>query len=284
LWAFLPLQVGQQQGIWQKYGIDLEITNNGSDAKLQQAMTAGSIDFGLGSGAAMAFAAKGAPVRAVAAFAGEPRTVTLIVAADSPIKTPADLKGKLVVMPGVGSVSEWLVWQMAIQQGWGKDGIRTAGQGSIDANVAAIKTHQADAMTGPPEVGYLLDSHNEGHVAFSLAQFAPHFHAHIIFARNDLIQSNPDLVTRFLKGFFAGVAYMKTHKEETTALAVEQLHNTPEIMNRIYDDLAPWLESDGHFDPQAIEVLKASFVDMGILDKKPTNDDFMTTRFVPVTP
>src|SRR5579863_9637889 len=72
LWAFLPLQIGQEQNIWQKYGIDLDITNNGSDAKLQQALTAGSIDFGLGSGAAMAFAAKGAPVHAVAAFAGEP--------------------------------------------------------------------------------------------------------------------------------------------------------------------------------------------------------------------
>ena len=59
LWAFLPLQIGQEQGIWQKYGIDLNITNNGSDAKLQQALTAGSIDFGLGSGAAMAFAANG---------------------------------------------------------------------------------------------------------------------------------------------------------------------------------------------------------------------------------
>ena len=66
LWAFLPLQIGQEQGIWQKYGIDLDITNNGSDAKLQQALTAGSIDFGLGSGAAMAFAAKGSPVHAVA--------------------------------------------------------------------------------------------------------------------------------------------------------------------------------------------------------------------------
>jgi NitT/TauT family transport system substrate-binding protein len=210
--------------------------------------------------------------------------VTIIVAKDSPVKAPADLKSKLVVMPGVGSVSEWLVWQMSIQQGWGKDGIRTAGQGSIDANVASIKTHQADAMTGPPEVGYLLDSHGEGRVAFSLAQFAPHFHAHVIFARNDIILNNPDLVTRFLKGFFAGVAYMKTHKEETTALAVRELHNTPEIMNRIYDDLAPWLESDGHFDPQAIDVLKNSFVDMGILDKKPTTDDILTTKFVPVTP
>jgi NitT/TauT family transport system substrate-binding protein len=284
LWAFLPLQIGREQGIWQKYGIDLDITNNGSDAKLQQALTAGSIDFGLGSGAAMAFAAKGSPVHAVAAFAGEPKTVTIIVANDSPVKGPADLKGKLVVMPGVGSVSEWLVWQMAIQQGWGREGIRTAGQGSIAANVAAIRTHQADAMTGPPEVGYLLEKDGEGHVAFSLAQFAPHFHAHVIFARNDLIQNNPELVTRFLKGFFAGIAYMKAHKEATTQLAVRELKNTPDIMNRIYDELAPWLESDGHFDPQAIEVLKNSFVDMGILDKKPATEDIITTKFVPVKP
>jgi ABC-type nitrate/sulfonate/bicarbonate transport system substrate-binding protein len=106
----------------------------------------------------------------------------------------------------------------------------------------------------------------------------------VIFARNDLIQNNPDLVARFLKGFFAGIAYIKTHKEETTKLAVHEMNNTPEIMNRIYDELAPWLESDGHFDPQAIEVLKNSFVDMGILDKKPSTEELITTKFVPVTP
>lgn len=284
LWAFLPLQIGIDEGIWAKYGIDLDITNSGSDAKLQQAMAAGSIDFGLGSGAAMAFAAKGAPVRAVAAFAGEPRTVVLIVTADSPIKAPADLKGKLVVMPGVGSVTEWLIWRLSMAQGWGKEGIRTAGLGSIDANVAAIKTHEADAMTGPPEVGYLLESQNTGRIAFGLAQYAPHFHAHIVFARKELVDNNPDLVNRFLKGFFAGIAFLKTHKEKTTEIAVRELHNTPAIINRIYDDLSSWLESDGHFDPEAPEVLKSSFVDMGILDKKPTDDEFMTRRFVPVKP
>jgi NitT/TauT family transport system substrate-binding protein len=284
LWAFLPLQIGIDEGIWAKYGIDLDITNSGSDAKLQQAMTASSIDFGLGSGAAMALAAKGAPVRAVAAFAGEPRTVVLIVTADSPIKSPADLKGKLVVMPGVSSVTQWLVWRMSIAQGWGQDGIRTAGLGSIDANLAAIKTHEADAMTGPPEIGYLLESQNAGRIAFGLAQYAPHFHAHIVFARKELVDSNPDLVNRFLKGFFAGIAYLKTHKEKTTEIAVRELHNTPAIMNRIYDELSGWLESDGHFDPEAIEVLKTSFVEMGILDKKPADEDFLTRKFVPVKP
>lgn len=284
IWAFLPLQIGVDEGIWQKYGIDLAITNNGNGAKLMQAMTAGSIDFGLSSGVEMAFGAKGAPIRAVAAFAEEPRTVTIIVTADLPVKTPADLKGKLIAMPGVASVSEWLAWQMAIGEGWGKSGIRTIGAGSIDGCLAAIRSHQADAMIGPPEVGYLLELQKEGRVAFSLAQYARHFHAHVIYARKDLIDSNPALVERFLKGFFAGIAFMKSHKEETTKIAVRELHSTPDIMSRIYDDLAPWLESDGHFDPQAIETLKASYVDLGILADKPSSDAMFTPRFVPVKP
>lgn len=284
IWAFLPLQIGTEEGIWPKYGIDVDVTNSGSGAKLMQAMTAGSVDFGLSSGVEMAFGAKGAPIRAVAAFAGEPRTVTVIVAADSKVKTPADLKGGLIAMPGVASVSEWLVWQMAIAEGWGKAGIRTVAAGSIDGCIAAIKSHQADAMIGPPEVGYLLEANNDGRVAFGLAQFVRHFHAHVVYARNDLIQNNPDLVARFLKGFFASIAFMKTHKEETTRIAVRELHSTPAIMNRIYDDLAPWLESDGQFDPEAIETLKASYVDLGILSEKPSTDQMLTQRFVPVKP
>lgn len=284
IWAFLPLQIGLEQGIWQKYGIDLSVTNNGSGAKLIQAMTAGSIDFGLSSGVEMAFGAKGAPIRAVAAFAGEPRTVTVIVAADSPVKSAADLKGKLIAMPGTASVSEWLVWQMAVAEGWGKSGVRTVAAGSIDGCLAAIRSGAADAMIGPPEVGYLLEAQKTGRVAFSLAPYARHFHAHVIYARQELIDGNPDLVERFLKAFFASIAFMKTHKAETTQIAVRELHSTPEIMNRIYDDLAPWLESDGHFDPQAIETLKASYVDLGILPAKPSNDEMFTPRFVPVRP
>jgi ABC-type nitrate/sulfonate/bicarbonate transport system substrate-binding protein len=187
-------------------------------------------------------------------------------------------------MPGIGSVSEWLVWQMAIAEGWGKDGVKIVSAGSLGGSVAVIRSHQADAAIGPPEVGYLLQSQNEGHVAFGLAQYAPHFHAHVIYARTELIANNPDLVKRFLKGFFAGIHFMKTHKEETTRIAVRELNSTAPIMNRVYDELASWLEDDGQFDPQAIEVLKQSYVDLGILDEKPRDDELLTRRFVPVTP
>jgi phthalate 4,5-dioxygenase len=41
---------------------------------------------------------------------------------------------------------------------------------------------------------------------------------------------------------------------------------------------------DGCFDPAAVEVIKDSFIDMGQLSQRPTIDQLLTTRFVPVKP
>src|ERR1700744_5615111 len=60
-WTFVVLDGGQQQGIFAKYGIDVDVTALAGDAKVQQALAADSIQFGLGSGPSMAFVAKGAP-------------------------------------------------------------------------------------------------------------------------------------------------------------------------------------------------------------------------------
>jgi len=284
LWAFLPVDIGVEQGIFARYGIDLAISDLGNGPKLQQALASDSIDFGLSAGSDMAFAAKGSPVLAVAAFAEEPRSVVILVGADSPLKTVADLKGKLIAMPGVGSVAEWLVWRMAIAQGWGKDGVRTVAQGSVAANVAALRTKEVDAMAGPVEVGFGLEDRHEGRILVRLAQYAPRFHAHIVFARRALIAKEPDKVARFLKGFFAAIAFMKANKAATSATAVRVLHESPSIADRTYDYEISMLLDDGRFDPEAIAVIKKSWVELGVLDKEPSDDEILTTHFVPVRP
>jgi ABC-type nitrate/sulfonate/bicarbonate transport system substrate-binding protein len=60
-WTFLPVDVGMAQGFFAGQGLDIEVTDLGGDAKIQQALVAGSIDIGLGSGPGMAFLAKGSP-------------------------------------------------------------------------------------------------------------------------------------------------------------------------------------------------------------------------------
>lgn len=284
IWAFLALDIGVEQGIYAKYGVTLDIVDMGNAAKLHQALTAGSLDLGLTSGADLAFPAKGAPERAIAAFATAPLSVTVMVAYDSPIKGVADLKGTTLAIPGVGSSPEWLVGQMATQEGWGPSGVKTVALGSMAANIAALKAHQIDGIVGSSESAYPLEEKHEARIVVHMAQFAPHFHAHIVFARNDLIATNPALIERFLKGFFASIAFIKHNRAATDQSAARLMNEPVEIMDRVYGDQIAMLEDDGRFDPQAIEVLKQSFVDLGTLPEKPRDDQILTTRFVPVTP
>jgi NitT/TauT family transport system substrate-binding protein len=283
-WTFTVLDVGVDQGIFAKYGIDVDISSAGGDAKVQQALASASVDFGLGSGPSMAFTAKGAPVIAVAAFANEPRNIAIIVGADSPIKTVKDLKGKVVAVTTAGSLTEWLAKQASIQEGLGPDGIKTAALGTFETSLAALRTHQVDGIVAAVESGYRLEEKKEGRVLIGLEKYAPHFITHVVFARKDLVRDKPDMVERFLKGFFGTIAFMKTHKPETDAVGVRVLDLSPTVMSRVYDYEISMFNDDGTFDPRAVETLKDSFVGMGTLTDRPKNDQLFTTRFVPVKP
>lgn len=284
VWTFLPVDYGIEHGIFAKYGVAPQIVASAGDAKLQQALASGSIDLGLGSGPGMAFAVKGSPVVAVAAFAGAPKNLSAIVLVDSPIKTVADLKGKLVSVSTVGSLTEWLAKRMALKEGWGVNGIRTAALGAIDSAVLGLKAHEVDAVLLATETGFRLEEAHEGRIVANLARYAPDFITHVVFARKELVAQNPDLVARFLKGFFAAIIVFKADKPGAAAVAERVLAMSPAVADRTFDAESGMLETTGTFDPAAVATLKRSFVEMGTLDREPPDGALFTTRFVPVQP
>jgi NitT/TauT family transport system substrate-binding protein len=251
---------------------------------VQQALAAQSIDFGLGSGPSMAFVAKGAPVYAVAAFAAEPRNISVVIGPNSPIKTVADLKGKKLSVTTAGSLTDWLAHRIGVQEGWGTDGVTTVALGAFAASLAALRTGQIDGMMAAIEAGYGLEEKGEGKILVGMEKYAPKFITHVVFARRDMIAEKPDVISRFLKGFFATIAFEKANKEKTTEIAMQVLHQSKPVKDRTYDYEISMFEDDGHFDPAAVEVIKDSFVGMGILDHKPPNEELFTTKFVPVKP
>ncbi len=282
--SFIPADIGVEKGFFAKYGLDVEISDMGGDAKLQQALAAGSLDFGMGSGPSMAFAVKGSPSIAVAAFAAEPRNMIVLVNADSPLKTVDDLKGKLIGVSSKGSLTDWLANRIAVRENWEPGSIRTLGLGTFDASFAAVRTHQTDAMVTAVEKGLQFEQQGIGRILLGFETIAPHFHTHVVLARRALITENPDLVTRFLKGFFAAIHFMKTNKDESVAIAAKNLRQDPAVMSHSYDREIAMLENDGHFDPEAIALLKESFVEMGTLPEKPRDDQMFVSTFVPVKP
>jgi ABC-type nitrate/sulfonate/bicarbonate transport system substrate-binding protein len=106
----------------------------------------------------------------------------------------------------------------------------------------------------------------------------------MMFVHQPLLDQNPQLVDRFLKGFFASIAFMKANKEKTSEIASETLNIDRAIADKVYDEQIGMLETDGHIDPQAIALMKDSFLDMGMLETKPSDDQIIDARFLPVKP
>jgi ABC-type nitrate/sulfonate/bicarbonate transport system substrate-binding protein len=281
-WTFTPLDIGIKEGIFAKHGLDIEESSSHGDAILQQLLASNSIDIGIGSGPGMAFAAKGVPAKAVAAMYGAPRNMAVMVGYDSPIKTVADLKGKKLGCTTVGSLTAWIGHRINEKEGWGDHGIEVVPIGGMPPARAAIKTHQIDGYIGAADVGYKLEQAKEWRIVTTATPFVGHFITHVLFARDELIAKHPDQVRAFLKGWFETIAYMKTHKKESVEISAKVLDTTPAIAARAYDEQMPGFSTDGTFDPQAIEVLKKSFIQMGLLKQVPPDNVLFSTQFVPV--
>src|ERR1700722_13709743 len=225
-------------------------------AKLQQILTAGSVDIGIGSGPGMAFAAKGVPAKAVAEMYGAPRNMAVMVGYDSAIKTVNDLKGKKLGCTTVGSLTAWIGERINAKEGWGNSGIEVVPIGGMPPARAAIKTHQIDGYIGALETGYMLEAEKEWRVITAATPFVDHFITHVLFARDALIAHHPDTVRAFLAGWFETIAFMKANKEKSVEISAKVIDFSPTVISRVYDEQIGYFSTDGTFEPQAVAILK----------------------------
>jgi ABC-type nitrate/sulfonate/bicarbonate transport system substrate-binding protein len=281
-WTFTPLDVGIQAGIFAKHGLEVEASAAAGDAKLQQAMTADSIDIGIGSGPGMAFMAKGVPAKAVAVMYGVPKNMAVMVGYDSPIRTVDDLKGKKLGCTTVGSLTYWIGDRINQQKGWSSGGITMVPIGGMPPARAAIKTNQIDGYIGALESGYSLEEAKEWRVITSATPFVENFITHVFFAREELISKRPEVVRAFLRGWMDTIAFMKANKDKTVEITSKVINVSPSVAARAYDEQIGIFSMDGTFDPKAVATLKASFIEMGLLKEAPADDVMFTTQFVPV--
>jgi len=281
-WTFTPLDVGIQTGIFAKHGLDVEASAAAGDAKMQQALTAGSIDIGIGSGPGMAFMAKGVPAKAVAVMYGVPKNMAVMVGYNSPIKTVEDLKGKKLGCTTVGSLTHWIGDRITHQKGWGADGIKMVPIGGMPPARAAIKTGQLDGYIGALESGYNLEEQKEWRVITGAAPFVDDFITHVFFATNEIIEKKPELVKAYLAAWKETIAFMKANKDKTVEITAKVINVPPSVAARAYDEQIGTFSTDGTFDPKAVAALKASFMEMALLKEAPADEVMFTTQFVPV--
>jgi NitT/TauT family transport system substrate-binding protein len=279
--SFVPLEVGMRNGFFKKYGLEIEMSAYSGGGMLQQALTAGSVDIGLGSSPEMAGIVKGVPVKAVAAMAGRPLLIALMVRPDGTIKTVDDLKGRRVGVTSSNSLTAWLVGQLSLQKGWGRDGISVTPLGAIPGLLAALMMMQVDGFVADISTLLRAEEAGEGRILLSFGDLVQDFHIHVIFATNKLIAARPAAIRGFLAGWFETIAFMRTHKDKTVETAMSVLDINRSIAERTYDTLIPMFSDDGRFDPKALATLGRSYVDLKFLATEPDMSKLYTEEFLP---
>ena len=279
---FSGLELGVKTGIWKAAGLDVEVSTFRGDGQLQQALAAGSIDFGFGSGPGMGYAAKGVPAHAVAAVANKPANMALVVGKASGVTSIAGLKGKRIGVSTAGSLTDWLARNIAVSNKWKTSDIEILPMGDMRARLAAMRSGELTAAVTSVQEAYEIQDNGQGTVLATFADVVPHFHTHVVFARDALIKGNPDLVRRFLKAWFTVAAYMRDHRAEAVKAAAETMKLDPKVIDETYPLEISGMNFDGSFDPAALDVIRASLKDLGILDSEPPVSAMLVRGFAPV--
>jgi len=274
--------VAEQKGVFRKYGIDPEVIVTGQGAATGiSALLANDIQVVASAGDALvASTLQGADTVMIA---GVVNKGLQRIMARSEIKTPTELKGKKIGVTRIGAVSHSVLlmmlprWKMSVndvqvmQLGSSPNMLAALDRGGIDAAVLTIPSmfvaedrgYRVLADMGDTDIYYL--------------------HTMIATTRN-YVKSSRDRVTRFLKGYLEGLAFVKQNKKESIdivrkklQLGAEQTRNLErsiELLNAKYYESVPYpslrgvetvlgfVEKD---NPKAKSADPKSFVDDSLL-------------------
>jgi ABC-type nitrate/sulfonate/bicarbonate transport system substrate-binding protein len=279
--ALMMGDFGAKLGIHARNGLELEFVLI-TQAKMIQALVAGSIDIALASGTTLAFAAKGAPLKAVAALSGPPTILVLVVRPDNSVTALDQLRGRTVAVTNAGSLTDWAVSQIAVSKRWGLDEIKRVSVGDTPARVATLKTRDADAAVIDIAAALDLEERGQAKILLNFGDLITAFQNQVIFASDKLINDNPDAVRNFVKGWFETIDYARQRRAETVTFAQAALGVRPSVAAKVYDQLMPgrFFSLDGTIDAQTLATMSRSFVELKLLPKEQDLTQFVTDRFL----
>ena len=238
--------VAEQKGFYRKYGIDAEIivTGQGGTAGIS-ALLANDIQLVSSAGDLLAAAAlRGGDTVMLAGVVnkGLQRILTT-----PEIKSPADLKGKRVGVTRIGAVSH-VVLQMMLQR-WkmSPNDVQVLQVGSSPNMLVSLDKRgiEAAVLTIPS----MFVAEDRGYrVLVDMADTDIYYLHTMIGSTRNYVKNNRDKVSRFLKGYLEGLAFVKQNRKESTEIVkkklrigAEQEHNLERsielLANKYYESL-----------------------------------------------
>lgn len=199
------------------------------------AQTGGSVDLGWMAETPLVFAqAAGSPVKVVAVAKGTREgssNVALVVSANSPIRTPADLRGKKVgYMPG--TITQYLVVKVLDEAGMTPDDVTTVRATSLSS--ATIDSGIVDAfVTAEPQLTQGVADGKLRVIAYGGQPRTPGFN---YLVASDEALADPEraeLIGKFVTALARATKWQRENVEKAAPITAKAFKVTPELAEQI---------------------------------------------------
>ena len=214
-----PLWIAKEQGIFKKYGLDVDLVFIIA-GRAMQAMLAGQVPVGLVGSTHVTNANTGGGEFTM--ILGLENRLDYIFVARPTIKSGEDLKGKKVAI-GTPAGSASLATYVALDH-LGlvprRDNIVLLGIGGVPERMGALRSGSVEATSLSPEFGQVVVSENY-HVLVDLGKENVPFQSSGLVVPRGLIKTHPQLVENIAKATVEGTAFI--HKPANKEIVVRSL-------------------------------------------------------------
>jgi NitT/TauT family transport system substrate-binding protein len=275
-----PILVALEKGFFRTQGVAVEFQPLRGGPDLVKAVVAGQVQLGVtGATDIPIFRATGVPIRMVASEV-DGNHFTFNVAPG--IAKLADLKGKSIGVTRVGATTWVFAVILAKQQGWDPErDVKIVGLGGLDAQLAALARGEIAAYVWG-DGGAVTELQGKSRILLRLDAVTPKWISQAIYATDDYISNNKDVVQRALRGFFQGSRLMLESPREAAAIATKTLKWPEEAILRAHQVSGPLLSRDGAINVEALDVMQTTLIEYKAQDKRVPTADLYTTEFTPV--
>src|ERR1700730_411397 len=209
LWDTSIAELGQRSGIFQRYGIELEILYTQGGPEAQQAVISGSMQLLCGGGieAIIGAYSRGAPLRSIPSeMIGSPDTYWYVLA-DSPIRSLKDAAGKTISYSQNGSPSHAAVLALLAQYNVDAKPVATGGH---PVTLTMTMSGQIDIGRGAAPIG--LDLVEQGKIRIvargSEVRERSDQTVRVCAANRDTLTTRTEAVRRFMEAYRDAIDWM----------------------------------------------------------------------------
>src|SRR6266481_3934355 len=250
-----PAVVAMRKGFYKDEGLEADKVQM-QPAIAVKALISGDIDYLLAWGSAIRAAVTGVPIKAVVGMASRPLHV-LIARPD--IKTPKDLKGKIIGVDSVAGTVDYLSRVAVRHFGFEPEkDIKIIVTGESPTRLAALRAASIDAT--PIDVAFAMKAEDEGFRRLLYLGDIIELPLSGIAVTEKKLQTQREQVKKVVRASLRGTRFMKQNRAETIQMLSDYLHISPSQAGKAYD------------------VSMNSFTEDGIISDKGVNLDVQLTK------